>query len=1098
MNQVILSDALLPAAGRRSFQMARPAATVAEIVDAALPGASEEALELLRVVLVSGSSSWAVPRRYWSNVRPRAGTVVTIRVVPGDPVSISLALANIGGQIATAFYAATGIYVTVGYAGFVAIGAVGIGAAALAVGALAQSLIPTLPELGERRNPEDIYQIDGWNNRAVPGDAIPYPVGRIRMSPVYASRPYTEIIDGEQYQLALFVFGHGRLEISDVRIGDTPISEIDGIEIELREGTEADAPLTLITEQFLEETPSYTLDEETGEGRDYHVWTTPRGCDRTRLIFSFPNGFYKIDSNGNTDPVAVTLEIEYRETGTSTWSTPISLTIEKDSIDPFFRQVDFAFPSRGIWEVRVSRSDMAGSTTQRQKRTVWGAASGIRQNNPINYDKPLALAAVRAKASEVLNGRLDALNAVVHRYCDAWDGTQWVPDQLPRNAAATALDVLKSGAGAYPQTDDQIDLEAFGEWFEFCAPRNLAFNRVLNGEEDMGETLAAICAAGRATWKRDGNIWGVVIDRPQDEIVDRLNPRNVSSLSWSCSYIDEPPDAFLVRFRDETNGYEEAERVIPWPGFTGDPELVEDLPMRGVTDPAVVWTEARRRQYEVIHRPDTFTCIQSGAFRVATRGDAVALSWEMLDGVQVAARVVRTSGRLVVLDAPVTMAAGQSYGLRWQQYDETDVAGGMVEASVVTAEGEAQAVQLDEGSDVPPVGRLVHFGTVSQIDFLCRISRVEPAEDMAFRLTLINDGAIIDDLTDAEVPPVWDRAAGQIAATGGTPDTPTIGTISAGAPEYDYTGTTDLTVRVPVVVSSAVPVARIEVSHRINGSGDPFTVSSTPTTTGTVLLSYPRGTVIELYATAVSVFGDASADTATQTFDVSGGAVALPTAIDAQTLRGNGGLGVAEITLATQADTAELQLFRCPEGDSLDVEADQVAERRIATASSTITLVDGDGTRDDLISNGDFSTASIWTEGGGWSIVGGVAQHAAGMASTLSQSLTLTGGATYRGQVVVSGRTAGSITVQLAGATSAPLAAMDTDGLYLFEIEAEVGNDRIEVVATSDFDGAVDDVVLYRATATVAPQGAYDYYVAPITSQRVATVPTGPITVTII
>ena len=108
-------------------------------------------------------------------------------------------------------------------------------------------------------------------------------------------------------------------------------------------------------------------------------------------------------------------------------------------------------------------------------------------------------------------------------------------------------------------------------------------------------------------------------------MIDHINPRNSAQFTWSRSYFN-PPDAFRIQFMDETNDYLQAERIVPWPGFTGDVTLTEQLELPGKTDPGEIWIEARRRMYELLYRPDAFTAIQDGAARVSNCADsAVAL-----------------------------------------------------------------------------------------------------------------------------------------------------------------------------------------------------------------------------------------------------------------------------------------------------------------------------------------------------------------------------------------------------------------------------------------------------------------------------------------
>jgi len=1092
MTRLILADEPVPDRQRGCRVLSRPGMTVAEIVAEALPDTPEAALDRVRVTIAQGSDVAVVPRRAWSFVRPKPGAVVIVTRVPGA--------ASIASFLAVNFINVTGITsVAAAYAvGYAAIGITYAGLAGIA-GALASSLVPGVPDRRTPPSPEEGYQLDGWRNQVDPGVAIPYPVGRIRMAPLFAARPYSEVINEEQYLVGLFCWGHGRLDISDVQIGETPVSELTDIEIETREGTDADAAITLVREQVIEDRLGVELQpQQVGGDENWQTWTTPRECDRVRLVFNWPGGTFFVQGDGKGAPVPITVGVQVRAVGSGTWTTILSDAepwFTGWTTKGFFKQLEWSLPARGQYEVRVHFGNPPPSETVSQ-RTILLTAAGIREQEPIAYDGNLALTAVRVRASEMANGTLDAVNGVVQRYAPTWDGSTWT-DALTRNPASAALSVLQAQAGAYPVEEGLLHLGDWAAFHDFCADKGLKFDRVISGDETLGEALAAICAAGRATWHRDGQGWGVVIDRPQDLIVDQLSPRNATQIRWARNYV-ERPDAFRCVFRDETNGWEEAERIVPWPGNTAPPVVLEDVQLPGKTDPGEVWTELRRRQYEIDLRPDTFTAVQQGVVRVATRGDAVRLSCDILDEVQASAQVRAVDGRRVILDTPVEMVAGETYGLRWQVYDDADPIGDMAEAALVTVAGDSTAVTLVPGAEVPPVGVLVHFGKTGQIDFLCRVTRVEPAQGGAYRLTLVNDAAEIDTLTDAEVPPAWVREQGSDTATGGTPATPLIGTITSEAATYDYSGTPSMSIRVPVSVpaSNQVPVARLDLSHRLNGAPG-YDTTELIATSGEVVIVYPLGSDIEVYATAVSVYGDASDDSATVEYTATGD-VTLATALDPAGVGAVAGLGHATITVATQADTAELQLFRAPGGTPLDTDAHAVGGPVGVAGSSTAAIVDGDQTRADLMDAGDMTDASAWTVPVGWSVGGGVATHTAGSTGALSQALSLDDGTVVRARLTISARTAGSVSLRLAGTTPADSAAVSSVGAHLLTLAAVSDVTAVEIVPTSDFDGSVSELVLYAQTAGCAPQGAHDYYVAPINGDGIANVPSGPLAVTII
>lgn len=1083
MTRVIVADAPVPDLRRRSFDLAPgPAMTVAEIVAAMLPGLSEADAARVRVTIGGAQDAVAIPQEQWRQVRPRAGSVVCIRYVPGDPFGIGIWAALNG---VTGFGLSAGVASAIGFAA---------SATVLFAGArLANSLIPKTPKRKELPEAKDLYQIDGWQNSANIDEAIPFPVGRIRMAPLFAARPYAEIIDGEQYLLGLFLWGHGPLDITELKIKDTPIGEFPGVTVYSHAGTPTDSPLQMIREQVIEDRLGMELDRP-DPTPVYQTWTSPLQTDRVRVILQCPGGVARIKDGQYLKWHEVWVRIMQRQVGTADWVLVQDVQIAGQTNSGFFRQVEWRTPSRGAWEVQVWR--VSGDSGMEYTDTVWlSSIAGIREQSPIAHDGPLAISEVRVKASAMANGTLDAFNGVVVRQGHVWNGSEWSWG-LTRNPASAALAILLSEAGAWPVDPSQIHWDDFAALFTLCYWKDLKYDAVLSGDQTFGEVLHQALAAGRATWRRDGTGWGIIIDQPQAHVVDRISPLNATQIRWSRPYIRRP-DAIRVTFRDQTAGWEKAEMIVPWPGFVGVPEVFEDWSDDGKTDPVEVWRETRRRQHELDLRADTITCIQAGAVRHATRGDEVDLSCDILDEIHVAARVRSVAGRTVELDTPVTMADGLAYALKWQVYDAVDTVGDAVQASIVTQAGTHALLLFPVGSPLPPVDAEVHFGLATRLAIRCKIVSVEPAQDMSYRLTLQPAAPELETLTDAEVAPSWTRLAGDAVSVSGTPDAPIIGTITSEPAEYVYSGVPLAQVFVPVSLpyTNAVPVGWIWVWHRVTGSGA-WSITTLPGTSGVVQLSYPLGSAITVYATAVSVYGDPSSPSPIQYHDVEG-AVGLPTALDLGSMSIASGLGWAQITLATAADTREVQLFRVPDGATLDTVAHAIGSPVTVASGSSVSLIDGDVTRADILDAGDMSDAGAWTATD-VTITGGQAEHVTGTIGDLTQALTLEAGATYRGEIVVSGRTAGTITVRLTGGTTVEAAPIDTDGAHLLSLTAASGNTAIEIEWSSDCDADVLSVLLYRSSTTAAPQGVAAYYVAPINGDQIANAPSGPLSARII
>lgn len=380
-------------------------------------------------------------------------------------------------------------------------------------------------------------------------------------------------------------------------------------------------------------------------------------------------------------------------------------------------------------------------TTQFMSRCAWAALQTIRPEYPINFPKPLALVALRIKATHQINGALDSFNAIAERVCLDWDkdAGRWIM-RPTRNPASLFRYALQSRANARAAADAGIDLHQLQDWHEFCRLKGLKYDRVIDFDASLREVLTEIAAAGRASPRHDGLRWGVVIDRPQQLVIDHVSPRTSHSFQSSRTYFD-PPHAFRIPFLDASNDYQSAERVVPWPGHDGDITLTEQIEMPGKTDPDEIWREARRRMYELQHRPDTYSVIQDGPIRVATRGDLVMASFDALDRVMVSARATDVRGTMVVLDEQVEMQEGGSYAIRFRAgLTEADPIGRSVVRPVMTVPGASNVVLLAiEGGDAPQIGSLIHFGLASRDSLPLIVAGVEAGEDMAsvYRMSVL-------------------------------------------------------------------------------------------------------------------------------------------------------------------------------------------------------------------------------------------------------------------------------------------------------------------------------------------------------------------------
>lgn len=871
---------------RRVEAHVAPGPSLAEIVEGVMPGAMADETACVEVSL----SGTRIAPGLWHLTHPKAGAVIVIAAGPADDgLRTFLQVAIVVAAIASGqFYGAT-LATNLGFAATNALAA-NIATAAItstvlyAGNALLDALVPATKD--DKNKPT--YAINGLRNNLTPNGAIPLVLGKVRYFPPFAIKPWTRAVGDERFLTTAFCGGIGPLAYSEMRIGKTPIERFPNITTEAQQGYATDARLALSPETVIEEAPQVELLTSVVTFGGPVIRATAADVSRYEVDITFPGGLFATNSDGEFEAWTVDITHEYRLSGTTPWLSAGTISVTSDKRKAITRTIPFTPPARGRYEVRLTRTttdwdeaDQSKKDIKRSGRSFWAVLRSIRPEYPINPPLPCCLFGLRAQGSAQVNGQLDGFNVILSSICPDWDApTQtWITRET-NNPASLFRYVLTGPAIAYPLTTAQVT--ALGDWHAFCVSKGLKYNRVHDDPSaSVYDVLRSIAAVGRASPRNGGTTWGVVIDKALDYVSAHVSPRNSWGFEGSRSYVKKP-DAFRVPFLDETNDYEPAERVVPWPTFTGTPKIVEQFELPGITDPALVWKEARRRQYEIENRPDTFTVNQDFEALGTERGDRVQLNQDVLDTWQKAARTVSVTDRVLVLDDTVTMQAGQTYGFYFQQTGGTTVL-----HTVQTRAGDTRTLIVTSTGPMPSAGTsgadgdLIHFGTSTGTSLSCTVKDVETMDNFTARLTLIPHAPNIETLVDAEVPPAWSGRAGATAqAPTGTPLTPIVVSVVSGRLAAAAATTAN---PYPVLVNlrpdpaNLIPLATYQVQHRLSGSGTWLGPVSAPVAAGSVMLSgYAKTNVVEVQARAVSDLGTPSAWTATVTHTVAATDPAAP------------------------------------------------------------------------------------------------------------------------------------------------------------------------------------------------------------------------------
>jgi len=710
----------------------------------------------------------AVPKALWPIIRAKAGTQVAVRVVPGD--GFGSLFVQIAGLAAAAFVPALGLSKIATFAL----------KAAITVGASlgAQALAPTHRgpvRLPDGPAPEAKRSIQGTQNQARPYGSIPVIYGRlVNYHPPLAAQPYTEIIGSasDQYLRMLLTCGEGPVDMSDIKVGTTPTSGFSDFIVVTRDGSGGSTTRTFPS-QVREEPLSIQLKKAGG----YSQRRTQPSTDEIFVDITFPNGLQRISASNAKHAMGVQFQMQYRKVGNTTWlAAPVekssgAVVIDGGGLFTIRGQLKSAvrsdlrvvFPTRDQYDVRLKRvtvddqSDIGdGATYITTEDSWWTSIRSFTNEDPINRTG-VSIIALRAKASDELNGVIQTLNLTVERRLPVWNGSTW-STQKTRNPAWAFVDVATGSANARAISTDRVDLDTMLEWANYCDAEGLTFDAAIEDAVPVRDLLQEIAATGNAILTYSNHKYSVVVDKPRTTIAQHFSPRN----SWGFTgvrYFGDFPHALKVRFPNEATLHQFDEIIVYDDGYTEANATkfeVVDLPF--TTKATTAWKVGRWKIAAAKLRAELFS-IETDVEHVRCEvGDLVRFTHDVpligLGSARVTA--VNTSGSDTVsvsVDAPMPMESGKSYSARFRLSS-----GASLLLPITTVDGEQSTLTFEtpiaSSEAAPAVGDLLAaFGESGSESIECLIRSIEPRPDLSAAITMIPYAPGVYTAADGEIPP---------------------------------------------------------------------------------------------------------------------------------------------------------------------------------------------------------------------------------------------------------------------------------------------------------------------------------------------------------
>ena len=425
--------------------------------------------------------------------------------------------------------------------------------------------------------------------------------------------------------------------------------------------------------------------------------------------------------------------------------------------DAFTYVKKIVVPAGGVYKIRVRRvnsgaADAADSEYTTLHDAILYTGTAFDSVDHVAVKDPqvgkFARTALRIRATDQLNGSIDAVNALVTSVCPDWDSATGTWITRPTNNPASLMRyVLQHPANAQRISDadlaNRVDLAQLQYWHAYCIGKGFTFNTVMNNAKSILDVLRDICAAGRASPAVVDGKWTVIIDEPKTQVIQHFSTHN----SWGFEAVKplvKIPDAFKVIYFNESSNYVQDELYVYNVGKGPSTATVfEEIQLPGVTNAQAATKHARWHLAQLRIRPETYSLNTDMEYLVCNRGDLVRVQHDVPSwGIGTARIKTYVNSLTLILDNDMPLEAGISYVIRIRTATGASITRYTAPVSVPGYYSQiavTQSLSSTEGA----ADNLILFGYINTESQQCIVLSVEPSTNGTAKLTLVDYNADI-------------------------------------------------------------------------------------------------------------------------------------------------------------------------------------------------------------------------------------------------------------------------------------------------------------------------------------------------------------------
>lgn len=569
--------------------------------------------------------------------------------------------------------AMTGLIITAAIGAIVALGAsIYAGVKLYKAKAAAEKAQEEIEKVKKLTNKSDIDNrpfLRGASNTLATGNSQPYIIGRHFFTPYLLSKPFYQLTgpDGaNQYTYTTLECGFNKQILQTVAIDDIIIKKFndstpqegaysidagifaeDGkIEIAQDGALLTDLPALNYKTESTACNDEIPHDSDVAAGTsEYLTYSLNPYAKDVDIAITFPYGLYAMNNDGDNVETETTITPQYSLDGGSTWS---SFTFNNNgSMTNRFKRKEPTKELRFVAHHDFTAADYATVKNNGANaiyiRVRNGGKSGdsmihndcyVLYYQSVCYDPDKStselvpcrvvedrerayctILGLKLKATKINEDKLKKINIVTQGVARTWNGTAWSAEKTAtRNPAAWALEILTSPIHPASRYDDsEIDLESFGELYEWCETNGYKFDWTITQSTTKNDTLNYIMdATGACIFYDITGRLAVAADRPQENALAVYNPQNIISIQNKKTF-GRRTDGLRIKYinsRDDL--FQEDTYLVMREGQTlNQDSIIKDVAVTGITEYDHIVKYARRLMAIEALRPKT-TIIETG------------------------------------------------------------------------------------------------------------------------------------------------------------------------------------------------------------------------------------------------------------------------------------------------------------------------------------------------------------------------------------------------------------------------------------------------------------------------------------------------------